>query len=150
MRALALCLALLGAPLHAQSVTPCDWQASAQALVEPWEENTKQFGNGAVRLAALDTIEPAVASAYLLVLSPPLNEIGERQCRVVGFDDQMGFAALYFDKLTTDYDPATGLIFELPVQIVTADLSFSNGALLSVTLNQSSGDIGVDMTLGRE
>ena len=43
----------------AQTAFPCDWQARADAIVEPWEENSKTFANGAVRVALLDTIEPA-------------------------------------------------------------------------------------------
>ena len=134
----------------AQSVSLCDWQASAQALVEPWDGNTRVFANGDVRLAAIDTVEPATSAAFLLVLSPPRSELGERQCRVVGFSDQLGFAAVYFDRLTADYDPATGLQFTVPVQIVTADGSFSNGGLLGLTLNQSTGAMTTTMELGSE
>ncbi len=150
MRSLAVCAALAASPLTAQSVNPCDWQASAQALVEPWENNTRMFANGEVRLAALDTIEPAIASAYLLVLSPPRAELGERQCRVIGFTKQMGFAAIDFHALTSDYDPAIGLIFDIPVRIVDAETSFSNSAILSLTLNQSTGAMTTSMALGRE
>jgi hypothetical protein len=32
------------------------------------------FANGNVRLAAIDTVEPANGAAYLLLLSPPLNQ----------------------------------------------------------------------------
>jgi hypothetical protein len=141
---------LFAGPVAAQSVNPCDWQASAQALVEPWEQNTRVFANGDVRLAAINTVEPANGAAYLLVLSPPRSELGERQCRVIGFTDQVGFAAVYFDILTADYDPAIGLLFDVPVQIVTADGGFSNGGLLSLTLNQSTGAMTTDMALGNE
>ncbi len=143
-------LLILANPVVAQSVSLCDWQASAQALVEPWEQNTRLFANGDVRLAAIDTVEPAAGAAYLLVLSPPRNELGERQCRVVGFDEQLGFAAIYFEGLVADYDPAVGLLFDVPVQIVTADQSFSNGGMLSLTLNQSTGEMTTKMALGSE
>ena len=141
---------LLASPVAAQSVNPCDWQASAQALVEPWEDNTRVFANGDVRLAAINTIEPANGAAYVLVLSPPRSELGERQCRVIGFTEQIGFGAVYFDLLTADYDPATGLLFDVPVQIVTADGTFTNGGLLSLTLNQSTGAMTTSLALGNE
>lgn len=143
-------LLLLATPAAAQSVSWCDGQALAQALVEPWEENTRVFANGNVRLAAIDTVEPTNGAAYLLVLSPPRSELGERQCCVVGFSNQLGFAAIYFDRLKADYDPAVGLMFDVPVQIVTADASFSNGGLLSLTLNQATGAMTTNMALGRE
>lgn len=143
-------LALLAPPLTAQSVNPCDWQASAQALVEPWEVNTRMFANGEVRLAALDTIEPAIASAYLLVLSPPRAELGERQCRVIGLTEHMGFAAIDFGALTSGYDPAIGLMFDIPVQIVDAATSLAQNRRLSLTLNQSTGAMTSTLALGRE
>ncbi len=150
MRHLLACLLLLGSPLGAQSVGPCDWQAAAQALVEPWEENTRLFANGEVRLAALDTIELAIAAAYLLVLSPPRAELGERQCKVVGFTDQMGFTAIHFGDLSAGYDPAKGLLFDVPVRIGDAETGFANSAMLSLTLNQATGAITTALELGRE
>ncbi len=54
---LALCLA---APVAAQTVGDCDtWQTSARNLAEPWEANSRTFANGDIRVALLDTIEPA-------------------------------------------------------------------------------------------
>lgn len=149
-RILALGLFLFGAPLTAQQARLCDWQASAQALVEPWEENTRQFANGKVRIAAIDTVEPAHGAAYLLVLSPPYSELGERQCRIVGWTEQLGFAGLSFDALTSDYDPAVGLILQLPVRIGTPDGNFMNSARLAVTLNQSTGAMTTRLELGNE
>lgn len=141
---------LLASPVEAQSVNPCGWQASAQALVEPWEDNTRVFANGDVRLAAINTIEPANGAAYVLVLSPPRSELAERQCRVIGYTEQIGFAAVYFDLLTADYDPAVGLLFDVNVQIVTADGAFTNGGLLSLTLNQSTGAMTTSLALRNE
>ena len=147
---LSLLLALAPLPALSQSVELCDWQASAQALVEPWEENTRTFANGAVRIAALDTTEPANASAYLLLLSPPRTLLGERQCRVVGWSEGLGFTALFFEDLTSDYDPSRGLIFTVPARIYDPALDFANAARLTVVLNQSTGDIDATLELGRD
>lgn len=125
----------------AQSANPCDWQASAQAIVEPWEDNTRVYANGKVRIAFIDTIEPAAGAAYLLVLSPPFGETGERQCRVVGATDQLGFAGLDFDRLQAGYDAAVGLVFAMPVSTLEGD-DFVRKVLV-VTLNQSSGAMTV-------
>ncbi len=133
----AAILAVMAGPLAAQSANPCDWQASAQAIVEPWEDNTRVYANGKVRIAAIDTIEPAAGAAYLLVLSPPYGETGERQCRVVGASAQIGFAGLDFDKLQAGYDAAVGLVFAVPVSILVDDAFVKQ--VLVVTLNQSSG-----------
>lgn len=121
----------------AQSANPCGWQASAQAIVEPWEDNTRLYANGKVRIAYIDTTEPAAGAAYLLVLSPPFGETGERQCRVIGASDRLGFAGLDFDQLQAGYDAAVGLVFALPVSTLEGD-AFARKVLV-VTLNQSNG-----------
>lgn len=141
IRTLSVIAALTPSAVLAQSANPCDWQASAQAIVEPWEDNTRVFANGKVRIASIDTIEPAVGAAYLLVLSPPYGETGERQCRVVGSSDQIGFAGLDFDKLQAGYDPAVGLVFAMPVSTVSGDNFIKR--VLVVTLNQSNGEMTV-------
>ena len=62
------CVALVS-PAQAQEAVWCDWPARADAIVEPWSQNTRTFANGDVRLALLDTIEPAAADKTAL-LSP--------------------------------------------------------------------------------
>lgn len=143
-------LLFVSAPVWAQNVGHCGWQASAQALVEPWEENTAMFANGAVRLAAIDTVEPAVASAYLLVLSPPFGDLGERQCRLIGYTADTGFAGLDFKNLASDYDPTVGLKFDLAVQVIDPETALAKGAHLVITLNQSTGLMTVGLSAPRE
>ncbi|WP_368184756.1 hypothetical protein [Aestuariibius sp. HNIBRBA575] len=124
----------------AQQAQPCDWEASVQSLAEPWAENTRLFANGDVRLALLDTLEPAAAAFRLLILSPPFDELGDRQCITVGHGSA-GFSGMMFDQLTSDYDPARGLIFDIPVQVMgTGDVLFEDRHL-QVTLNQANGDV---------
>jgi hypothetical protein len=141
MRAL-LTLALLSAtPVTAQAVMPCDWQANAQALVEPWEETSRQFANGAVRVALLDTIEPAAGAFYLLVLSPPYDDVGGRQCKVIGAAPGIGFAGLDFGALASGYDPARGLTLQMPVTLFMPEDGTTRATLLNVTVNQSTGNV---------
>ena len=140
-RALLLLSLVLAAPAAAQVVQPCDWQASAANLMEPWELNTRTFSNGRTRIAALDTVEPALGWAWLMVLSPPYDEIGARQCRVIGLAPSMGFAGLDFEAMASDYDPATGLRLTLPVQVSPDGAGFET-RVLSFIINQSTGEIG--------
>jgi hypothetical protein len=135
---------------QAQVISDCDWQASAWNLVEPWEENTRTFSNGAVRLAVLDTIEPAAGAMYLMILLPPNGPLGDRQCKLLSWADGIGFAGLYFNDLKAGYDPARGLLFEVPVQIYDPETSFSNSARVFLELNQATGAIRTDIQLGRE
>lgn len=137
-------------PAWAQSVSDCDWRARADAVMEPWEENTRTFANGAVRLAVLDTIEPAAVPFHILVLSPPYGPVGDRQCKVISFDQGSGFGGVSFSDLTASYDPSTGLRFEIPVVVSLPDEDFSNPSTLIFTLNQATGAIVADLLLGAE
>lgn len=143
-------LALLAAPVAAQEVLPCDNLALADAIVEPWEDHTRTFANGAVRVALLDTIEPALGAFYLLVLSPPIDEVGARQCRVIGFDGGMGFTTLDFASIGADYKPTRGLEIQLLGRIAVPEYDFTNPVNLWVIVNQSSGEISTFMELGSE
>lgn len=139
--ALALYLALLAGPGFAQTVADCDWRASAQAIVEPWDANTRTFSNGKTRLALLDTVEPAAGAFHLLILSPPYNELGERQCRVISHSGTMGFAGMTFGELSAGYDPARGLLFDLPVRYFDPAIGDITGGWLSFEVNQATGAI---------
>lgn len=134
------------APALAQTVAECDWRSQARAIAEPWEAHTRTFANGDVRLALLDTVEPAAGALHMLILSPPYDELGTRQCRVISLQDSIGFAALAFDQLTASYDPAVGLIFTLPAGRYDPDTGGTIPAMLGFTLNQASGAIHAQVT----
>jgi hypothetical protein len=137
MTSVALAFATLS---HAQEAVDCDWPARADAIVEPWEDYSRTFANGDVRLALLDTVEPAAAAFHILILSPPYDEIGARQCRTLGMGGA-GFAGVTFEALDAAYDPSVGLIFEVPVSTFDGNSGdFETNALL-FTLNQATGQI---------
>lgn len=142
---LLLLPSLAGAQDYVVSVLDCDWQASAWNIVEPWEANTRTFSEGKTRLAMLDTVEPAAGWAYVLVLSPPYSELGDRQCKLIGLNG-MGFAGMNFAALTASYDPATGLSFTLPVDVYDFDSGMPAPATLGFTLNQATGTIATRLT----
>lgn len=140
MRAFALAALCLATPLTAQEVAECDWRGMASGIAEPWEQNSRAFANGAVRVALIDTEEPAAAAMHLLVLSPE-PEMGFRQCHVVSASGSLGFAALYFEELIARYDPEDGLTISVPGHRVWADEGFSNAIRLNVTINQATGAV---------
>ena len=96
------------------------------------------FANGNVRLAVLDTIEPAVASFYLLVLSPPSDEVGGRQCRVISLVDGTGFAGLDLAAAVASYDPAKGLSIAIPAKRYLPETDSFGAEMLAITLNQAA------------
>ncbi len=136
-----LAAACLSTPALAQSVSECDWRSSAAVLAEPWEENTRTYSNGKVRLAVVDTIEPAAGAFHLLILSPPYSEVGDRQCRIISKNDTIGFSGLDLSKIEASYDPARGLLFTLPAGNYNPDTGGSIWHPLSITLNQATGKI---------
>jgi hypothetical protein len=137
---IALCWAGIPALSQPIEVSHCDWESSARNLGEPWEAFTRTFSNGKTRLAMLDTIEPAAGAVRMLVLSPPYDELGSRQCRTLGING-MGFAGMDFDQLSASYDPATGLDFTVPIQVWTSENDSYGPGTLWFRLNQATGEI---------
>lgn len=151
MRLASIFLPLLAAsPVPAQVAFPCDWQAGVDAIVEPWEDNSATFSNGVIRVALLDMIEPAAAAAFLLILHPPFDEVGGRACTIVGVDKGLGCGTIQFNELSADYTPETGLVLNVPAVIYLPEQSFRNIALLSITVNQSTGNVAIEQELGHE
>jgi len=132
---------LTAAPVVAATVTDCDIRASAQFIAEPWDQNTATFAEGAIRLAVIDMKEPAGAPSYLMVLSPPFNEVGERQCRLIEAQPHLGFYQIDVQTIVAEHDPETGLTLRIPVT------DYGDGAPnpppfpLTVTINQASGEV---------
>ena len=136
---------MIATPVSAQAVRDCDELASAQAIAEPWAANTRTFANDRVRLAVIDTLEPAAAAFHLMVLSPPFDELGERQCKLVGLDGKLGFAGLTLEGIETSYDPAKGLTWGLSATVYDPASGGFTQSPLSVTINQATGEISADL-----
>lgn len=133
----------LGAPAAAQTAIDCTgWQAAARNIPEPWEAHTRTFANGDIRVALLDTIEPAAGAFYLMVLAPPYDELGSRNCAIIAATGgSMGFAGLSFDRIGASYDPARGLTLRLPASLYAPATGGFDPVILAVTINQRAGTI---------
>ncbi|RMC36468.1 hypothetical protein C9E81_07365 [Paracoccus alkanivorans] len=150
IRASLLTLILAAAPALSQDVSnsgmvrKCDDATRADTIAEPWEENTATYSDGAIRIARLDFTEPAAAAVKLLVLSPPRDELGLRQCRVVSLSDGMGFYDIDFARREASYDPQRGLTISMPARqyLPESDQGGDDGWFqLYITINQQSGEI---------
>lgn len=148
---LVLALSLLAAPAMAQEpepswssagVVPCNELAGAEFIVEPWEDNTATFANGQTRVALLDGIEPAAAAYRLLIVSPPFDEVGARQCRMLEIPGGHGYGAIEFAAHHASYDPETGLTLVLPARQPMPAYDGDDGWFqLAVRINQQTGQI---------
>ena len=142
---IAAFFALFTVPVAAQQVRPCDELASVDAIGEPWASHTQTFAGNRVRLVVIDTLEPAAAAFQLVILSPPFDEIGGRQCRMVGSGEGLGFGGMTLDGLSSSYDPAKGLTWRVAVRAYNAATGGFDSKALSVTLNQSTGAIAAEL-----
>ncbi|MDP5305894.1 hypothetical protein [Paracoccus spongiarum] len=145
-----LLLTALAGPVLAQegagNVLPCGQADRVDMLAEPWEDNTATYAEGQVRIALLDFVEPAGGAFRLMILSPPRDELGFRQCRVVLAGNGIGFYDMDFAARRSSYDPARGLTITLPARHYPAngDVDGDEGWFdLSVTIDQNSGDVRV-------
>lgn len=145
--ACALCLAA-PAPTLAQdaqpglAAQPCGEGPRVDTIPEPWAEHSATYANGAVRIVLLDFIEPAAGPFHILVLSPPLDALGARQCKLLSLPGGMGFADVDFAARSARYDPATGLVITLPVKLFQPEGDPDEGwAQMALRINQASGEV---------
>lgn len=109
-------------------------------IAAPEDVNIRHFANGAVMLAIVDDGRDDVATALsVLILSPPLDAHGVRQCQRVSVTETDGYAVLVLDTAVAAYDPARGLTVQLPGLFVPTPDSFGDAILLAVTINQATG-----------
>lgn len=133
---------LFAAQVNAAEISNCDdYRASAHAIAEPWAENTRTFANGDIRIAVMDTIEPAAGSFYLLIISPPYDEVGSNQCKLISASGSIGFSGMNLQGLISGYDPHAGLALAIPVHRYNPETDGYDDVLLTVSVNQKTGDI---------
>jgi len=142
--AAALCSGFAGGAVS-QTVNDCDWVASANNLVEPWSENSRTFANGAIRIALLDTAEPACCSFHLLVLSPD-PEWG-RACHVISDQPGMGWAGIRYGEQKASYDAAKGLLIPIITDRYDAETGTSDPKkrqMIGIRVNQATGQVTLE------
>ena len=90
----------------------------------------------------LDTIEPTAGALYPVVIAPPYDELGSRNCGIVADGDgSAGFYGMFFDQMRATYDPATGLTLWVPVNLFAPETGGFDEALLGVSVNRAAGTI---------
>lgn len=145
--------ALLALPglASAQVITDCDWIGNPANIVEPWEQNSRTFANGNIRVAWLDTGgEPVCCSSHLLILSPSGDGSDEpvfRQCRVASAAPGTGFFGLDVQRIVASYDPSRGLLLSLPVYHWHQGVETGRPPIeerMEIRINQSNGAVTIE------
>ncbi len=132
-------------PLADASVEQCGGQARVDTVVEPWSDATRTFANGKIRIALLDTAEPACCSAHLAILAPdPNDELGLRQCKTLSDGGEfMGFQAIDIARIKSSYNAAKDLLLSVPVERYIDGIQ-SNKAVIGVRINQATGAVTIE------
>jgi len=135
-------------PAGAVQVAECnDWTANVQQIAEPWEKNTRVFGNGTIRIALLDTGgEPVCCSMHLLVMAPtPMNDPGDggRMCALIRDTKDLGFESIDFPRITARYDAGRGTLLTIPVTYYVDGLTHRRG-MARVRINSATAKISAE------
>ncbi|OAN78859.1 hypothetical protein A8B78_00375 [Jannaschia sp. EhC01] len=136
---LAACTAF-AAPAQAFITAPCGPEFTPLTITEPWEENTRTFANGAIRIFEI-FIDPNVASgAALGILHPAGSGEEYRTCTAIYQSAEFRFFAQAFvAEATAFYDPAVGLVITVPI----ANAGHDGPVMVRFAVNQATGVVSL-------
>lgn len=139
---LALAVGWLPASAAALEAVNCVGEnlASIAHVMEPLEDNTRSYAQGAVRVLILSAPEPACCGAAIAVLLPdPLD--GARVCRLLVTEDGLGWGSVTFGPGTASYDPVSGL--SIPMTTSSWDGEDFRPQGVTVTVDQRTGRVAL-------
>jgi len=146
MRIVLFILLLVVSTLSAQAeiVRDCEGEITINLLAEPWEDNSKTFANGSVRIAVLDYWDPANAAFYLAVMYTPNDyiEAEGRACKVIsagGIGD--GYNMVTLDGLKASYDPAQGLVLMINAEKYDYDAGVAIPGTVTVVVSRATNQV---------
>ena len=127
------------------TLSACEGPARVDAIIEPWEEHTRTFANGAIRIIGLDTAEPACCSYHMAIIAPaPQEENWPRQCLVLNDGGEWtGFQYLDVATVESSYDPGKGLLLSVPVERYIDGVQ-STKLTVGIRINQATGDVTIE------
>ncbi|MBF9044430.1 hypothetical protein HKCCE4037_13895 [Rhodobacterales bacterium HKCCE4037] len=121
-------------------VRECGPEFTPLTITEPWEEYSRTYAEGAIRIFEM-FIDPNVASgAAIGILHPLPDEPGGpyRRCSAIYFSDEFRFfGQAFIAEAEARYDPALGLVISVPVQV----LSETGRRIVSFAVNQATGTV---------
>ena len=137
-------------PLSAEAVIvlECGDLAPAEALIEPWEDTTRSFSNGAIRIAALDLGEPDCCPQHLAVLIPA-NMYGGRACFLVARNRLLpnGWVRVGIDEAEASRDGTPGLRVSVPVYSydpTTGGADLASRRVIALRIRQAAGIVELE------
>lgn len=128
---------LSAVPLAAAEYHTCD-SLDANAGNVDWHEPMRSFANGDIRLVKIDIEEPACCSVFLMVLYPAPGQ-PYQACTLIGERRGYGWGHLSLSGITSQYDPAIGLMLHVPVRAFDGERFHDDTVRL--TINQAMGRV---------
>lgn len=130
----------LTSPAQAFITAPCGPEFSPLTITEPWEENSRNFAEGAIRIFEI-FIDPNVASgAALGVLHPNVpGSDSYRSCTAIYAGPEFRyFGQAFVSEATAVYDASVGLIITVPVAFVGG-----RREMMRFAVNQATGAVNL-------
>ncbi|MFK7944113.1 MAG: hypothetical protein AB8B85_14535 [Paracoccaceae bacterium] len=133
---------------HAAVVLDCGDLAPTEALIEPWEENTRTFSRGSIRLAAIDLGDPPCCPQHFIV-TLPANMYGGRICALVARSVLVpnGWTRVGIGEAEASRPATGGLRLTVPVygyDPTTGGADTTNRQTISVRVRQAAGTVELD------
>lgn len=140
----------LTAPFAASAavVLDCGNLAPTEALIEPWEETSRTFSRGSVRVAAVDLGEPPCCPQHFVVLLPA-NMYGGRICVLVARSALVpnGWTRVGIEEAEAVRPASGGLRVSVPVygfDARTGGADPDSRKVISVRVRQAAGTVELD------
>lgn len=142
VRALAAVFALLPvASATALELKSCDdANVGLTELIAPVAKNSRSFKDDKVSVYAVDMVEPVCCSAGVAVVLPDLSdELGGNQCMAV-----VGVASVQLDEVTTEDDPAKGMLISIPTRVFSEAANSAPGTPIRLRINVDKGTVAAE------
>lgn len=143
--------ALIAQPASAQVLRDCAELASPADIVEPWEDHSRSYAEGAIRVALLEDADaPDCCARSLLILAPAgaaENGWSGRQCLVGAPDETRGFRDLDIGGIAASYSPHIGLTLSVPVLLHRDGTQSDTPAFpdrMKILIDQARGRVSVE------
>jgi hypothetical protein len=132
---------LAAAPAASQTTVPCAGLIDLTQITEPWEQYSRSYAEGAIRVFEAYLDPNLAAGAVIGVIHPvPGDPYPLRTCTAVlhADPDARYFGEALIAEATASYDPARGLTVRVPVRF--PDFAQPIEAV-TITINQATGEV---------
>ena len=145
----AVLLSLLPVGAGAAQVLDCGEWVGAETLVEPWEETSRTFSRGSIRVALVDLGEPECCPQHFAILIPA-NMYGGRACFLIARSRLVpnGWVKVGLDEAEGSRDDVPGLKLTVPVygvEPLTGAADPEDRRVITLRVRQAAGTVELEV-----